>query len=184
MSKEDSDAIKKWVKVGHNLACAGLCYNAGVKITIIQIGKTKAPFLQEAEIEYLKRLGAYAKIKTITLKEAQPDGKNTVTAKEKEAAEIIKNIPEDSYVIALDENGRQFTSVEFAGLIRKNRDFEGGDITFITGGCYGLGAAILKKAHLRLSFGKFTFTHEIIRTLLLEQVYRAFTIISGKTYHY
>ena len=184
MSKEDSDAINKWVKVGHNLACGRLCYNAGVKITIIQIGKTKAHFLQQAEMEYLKRLGAYAKVKIITVKEAQAEGKNTQTAKEKEAAEIIKNIPDDSYVIALDENGRQYSSVEFAGLIRKNRDFEGGDITFITGGCYGLGAPVLEKAHLKLSFGKFTFTHEIIRTLLLEQVYRAFTIISGKSYHY
>lgn len=155
-----------------------------MKITVIQVGKTKSSYLQEAENEYLKRLGAYAKVKTITLKESQPYGKNTATAKEKEAAEIVRNLPKDSFVIALDERGRQFTSVEFADLIRKNRDFEGGDITFITGGCYGLSPQVLQRAGLKLSFGKFTYTHELIRTLLLEQIYRAFTIITGKTYHY
>ena len=172
------------VKDGRNLARRSLCYNARVKITIIQVGKTKSSYLQEAENEYLKRLGAYAKIKKITLKEAHPDGKNAATAKEKEAAEILKNFPKDSFIVALDERGRQFTSVEFADLVRKNRDFEGGDITFITGGCYGLGASVLGRAQLKLSFGNFTYTHELIRTLLLEQVYRAFTIIAGKTYHY
>ena len=172
------------VKVSRNLACSRLCYNAGVKITIIQVGKTKAPFLREAESEYLKRLGPYAKIKTITVREDGTDGKNKAAAKDKEAAEILKNLPKDSFIIALDERGRQFSSVEFADLIRKKRDFEGGNITFVTGGCYGLGAQILREANLRLSFGSFTYTHELIRTLLMEQVYRAFTIISGKTYHY
>jgi 23S rRNA (pseudouridine1915-N3)-methyltransferase len=155
-----------------------------VKITIIQVGKTRAPYLQEAENEYLKRLGAYAKIKTITLKEAHPDGKNTDIAKEREGTEILKNLPKDSFIVALDERGRQFTSVEFAELLQKRRDFEGGDVTFVTGGCYGLAASVLVRTHLKLAFGKFTFTHELIRTLLLEQVYRAFTIIAGKTYHF
>lgn len=155
-----------------------------MKIAIIQVGKTKASFLREAEKEYLKRLGAYAKIKTVTVKEGKPDSKNTSTAKEKEAAEILKNLPRDTYVVALDEHGRRFTSVEFADLMRKKRDFEGGDVTFITGGCYGLSDLVLARANLKLSFGSFTYTHEIIRTLLLEQVYRAFTIISGKAYHY
>jgi len=164
-----------------------LCYNAVVKITLIQVGKTKTAYLKEAETEYLKRLGPYAKIDVVTVKACSGEDSGLAArqvAKKKEAEEILKAIPLDSFVIALDETGRQFTSPEFAEIIRKNRDFEGGSIIFITGGSYGLDSSVLAKANLRLSFGKFTFTHEIIRTLLLEQVYRAFTIITGKTYHY
>lgn len=157
-------------------------------ITIIQIGKTKASYLQEAENEYLKRLKAYASVKVITLKEATLS-KGAVEAgrqqvKTKEAGEILKVIPEGNFVVCLDEHGKEFTSVEFAEFLRKKRDFEGGKLTFIIGGCYGLSDEILKLAHLKLSFSQFTFTHEIIRTLLLEQLYRAFTIVSRKTYHY
>jgi|WetSurMetagenome_2_1015567.scaffolds.fasta_scaffold138485_2 23S rRNA (pseudouridine1915-N3)-methyltransferase len=158
-----------------------------MKITLIQVAKTKTSYLQEAENEYLKRLGPYAKIETVTVKACSSEDSGLAArqiAKKKEAEEILKAMHRDSFVIALDETGRQYTSPEFAEIIRKNRDFSGADMTFITGGSYGLDESILKKAQLKLSFGRFTYTHEIIRTLLLEQVYRAFTIISGKTYHH
>jgi 23S rRNA (pseudouridine1915-N3)-methyltransferase len=175
------------VKDSRNLTRVPLCYNAVVKITIIQVSKTKTTNLLSAEQEYLKRLGPYAKIETITIKAFSGEDSGLSTrqiAKKKEAEEILKAIPKDTLVIALDETGRQFTSPEFAEAIRKNRDFEGANITFVTGGSYGLDESILKKAQLKLSFGKFTYTHEMIRTLLLEQIYRAFIIIAGKTYHY
>jgi len=158
-----------------------------MKITIIQVSKTKTAYLQSAENEYLKRLGPYAKIETVTVKSCAGVDSGLAArqiAKKKEAEEILKAVPRDSFVIALDETGRQYSSPEFAEIIKKNRDFGGGDITFITGGSYGLDASVLEKAGLKLSFGKFTYTHEIIRTLLLEQIYRAFTIIAGKVYHY
>ncbi len=164
-----------------------LCYNAAVKITIIQVGKTKAGYLREGENEYLKRLKPHADVKIITLKETAATGSGPASreqVKDKEAEAILQHLPAGSYIVALDEKGRQYTSTEFAALIEENRDFKGADITFITGGCYGLGVQIFKKAHLRLSFGLFTYTHELIRTLLLEQIYRSFSIITGKTYHY
>lgn len=160
-----------------------------MKITIIQIGKTKHSFVQEAEQEYLKRLQPQAKINIITLKESpafdhssSPTGRQKVKAEE--ALTILKNLRPSTKVIALDEHGRQFTSTDFATQISKFRDFEGADLTFIIGGPFGLDQSVLDKAQLVLSFSKFTFTHEMIRMLLLEQLYRAFSILQNKTYHY
>jgi len=159
-----------------------------VKITIIQVGKTKAAYLQEAEKEYLKRLLPYSKVQVITLQEelipkGNPQaGRNFV--KQKEAKRILGQLPEDSFIITLDERGQQFTSVEFAEFLKAKRDFEGGKLTFIIGGSYGLAEEVLQIANLKLSFSSFTFTHELIRTLLLEQLYRGFSILASKTYHY
>jgi 23S rRNA (pseudouridine1915-N3)-methyltransferase len=159
-----------------------------MKITIIQVGKTRQSYFQEAEAEYLKRLQPYAAVKIITLKEASaPYDQNESTravAKQKEALEIQRHIPADTFLIALDEHGKTISSVQFADFLRKKRDFEGANITFIIGGPFGLAEQILKQARLILSFSPMTFTHEMIRTILLEQIYRAFTIISGKKYHY
>lgn len=159
-----------------------------MRITILQIGKTKSSYFQEAEQEYLKRLQPHAKIEIVTLKEASaPYDQNESTrglAKQKEALDLQKHLPKDTFIIALDEKGKTLTSHAFADLLLKNRDFEGANITFIIGGPFGLAEQILKKAHLKLSFSSMTFTHEMIRTILLEQIYRAFTIISGKKYHY
>ena len=160
-----------------------------MKITIIQIGKTKHNFVQEAEQEYLKRLQPQSKIEIITLKESpafehssSPSGRQK--AKTEEAEAIIKNLRPISKIIALDERGKQLTSPDFAKQIEKFRDFEGADITFIIGGPFGLDQSVLDQAAIVLSFSKFTFTHEMIRMLLLEQLYRAFSILQNKTYHY
>lgn len=159
-----------------------------MKITILQIGKTKQSYFQEAEAEYLKRLRPYADVKILTLKEAQAsydhNESTRAVAKEKEATELLKHIPKDTFLMALDEHGKTQTSHQFAALLSKNKDFEGANLTFIIGGPFGLSAQILAKARLKLSFSPMTFTHEMIRTILLEQIYRAFTIIGGKKYHY
>lgn len=158
-----------------------------MQITILQISRTKHEFVAAAEAEYLKRLQAWAKVNVITLKESSTDSDSPAArqkAKSIEAANILEAIPKDTYLIALDEIGKQFTSPEFAKMIEKNRDFEGANLTFIIGGPFGLDEAVRKRANLLLGFSKFTFTHEMIRMLLLEQLYRAFTIISNKTYHY
>ena len=152
-------------------------------ITILQIGKTKHQFVSEAETEYLKRLFPFAKVDQNTLKEGKSQT-NIALTKEEESKTLIEHLPKDSFIIALDETGKNFTSREFADQIRKIRDFQGGKITFIIGGPFGLADSIKSKANLLLSFSKLTFTHEMIRMLLLEQLYRAFTIISNKTYHY
>ena len=159
-----------------------------MNITIIQIGKTKHSFFQEAELEYLKRLHTYAKLRMITLKESIiPSGSSSAgreIVKQKEAIEIKKHIPSDTFIVALDEKGKKIDSLKFADFLKQKKDFEGANVTFIIGGPYGLTSEMREKAHLVLSFSAFTFTHELIRVLLLEQLYRAFTIIAGKTYHY
>ena len=159
-----------------------------MKITILQIGKTKHTFFQESEQEYLKRLKPYIVTETITLKEREitkgdaEAGKKMVKAKE--AVEILKNIPKDSYIISLDERGKQYTSMEFAGLLNERMKQSTKNLVFIIGGTYGLDDIIKSQAHLLLSFSRFTFTHECIRTLLLEQIYRGYMILGGKSYHY
>jgi len=153
-----------------------------MNITIIQIGKTKPKYLQEAENEYLKRLQSYAKIQIITLKSAKRGEIKQI--KEEEGHQILQKIPKNSFVIALDENGKQMKSADFASFIDEKLQHGGGNITFIIGGCYGLAEFVLDKAELALSFSTFTFPHEMIRTILYEQIYRCFTLIQGKTYHY
>jgi 23S rRNA (pseudouridine1915-N3)-methyltransferase len=159
-----------------------------MKITIIQVDKTKTAFIKEAEAEYLKRLQPSATINVITVPQsklsAQPSPSERALIRQNEAKSILSKIPQASTVIALDERGKQFTSPEFADLLRNNRDFAGANLTFIIGGSYGLDESVLQKAKIQLSFSKFTFTHEMIRALLLEQIYRAFTILANKTYHY
>lgn len=157
-----------------------------MKITILQIGKTRQPFFQESEQEYLKRLKPYAKVQIITLKEGQglkdsPSHKELI--KQKEAAQILTSIAPKTFIIVLDERGKNLNSMEFAQFIKEKQNAGASDLTFIIGGAFGLSQEILKHANLQLSFSRFTFTHEMIRTLLLEQLYRAFTIIQGKTYH-
>lgn len=165
-----------------------------MKITIIQISKTKHRFFQEAEQEYLKRLQAFAKIEVITIKESvanqgSASESGRLSAKTKEGQEILKQIqtkrlPENSFIIALTEKGQSLNSVKFAEFLKQKIDFGPGHITFIIGGPFGLSDEVLKAAHYQLSFSAFTFTHEMIRVLLMEQLYRACTIMKGKTYHY
>lgn len=159
-----------------------------MRITILQIGKTKQSYFREAEEEYFKRLRPFADVNVVTIKEASaPYDQNDATrnvAKDKEALELLKHIPKNTFIVALDERGKTMDSRQFAQFIAKKRDFEGANVTFIIGGPFGLADQVLKKAGLKLSFSPMTFTHEMIRTILLEQIYRAFTILAGKKYHY
>lgn len=138
-----------------------------MKITIIQVGKTKNRHIAALESDLQKRLKSDCKLEILTVKEPK--------------------LPQNSFVIALDEHGKELKSTEFAALIKENRDKSGpkqGHITFIIGGPFGLPKAILTSADLNLALSRLTFTHEMVRPILLEQIYRAFTIIKGKTYHY
>jgi len=153
-----------------------------MKIYIIQIGKTKDKNIAELVSEYIKRTSPYAKVEFITLNEEKLTSSKT---KEKiielEGEKILKNISSE-FVVALDEKGKQFASTDFARIIKKQKD-AGQKITFIIGGAYGLSNEVKAKANLILSLSKMTFTHEMARLFLMEQVYRAFSIIAGKGYH-
>jgi 23S rRNA (pseudouridine1915-N3)-methyltransferase len=157
-------------------------------IQIIQIGKTKNSYIREAEQEYLQRLEGFGRVEVTVLRESHinESSNNQLRAKavEAEGKEILEALPKQSFVVVLDERGKSMDSVEFAQKLKQIRDYEGGKITFVIGGAFGLSDHVRSKANLLLSFSSFTFTHEMIRMLLLEQLFRASTILGNKTYHY
>lgn len=157
-------------------------------IQIIQIGKSKHNFIHEAISEYMKRLEQFAKVEIKILREAHvsvsANKQQRTKAVEEEGKTILNALPKKTYLVALDEKGKSMDSIQFGQMIKRIKDFEGGNLTLIIGGPFGLSEHVKSKADLILSFSEFTFTHEIIRILLLEQIYRAFTIIINKTYHY
>jgi 23S rRNA (pseudouridine1915-N3)-methyltransferase len=152
-------------------------------IKIICLGKTRETWIKQGIEEYQKRLNPVWKIqwqelKDISLKEAG----SVEVVKNKEALIINKAISQTDYIIALDEFGTGMSSTGFAHEL--NTLLMNKDVVFIIGGVYGLDSTILAKAALRLSFSNFTFPHQLIRLILIEQLYRAWTISTGKTYHY
>lgn len=156
-------------------------------IHIICLGKLKETYWQEAEAEYLKRLSPYFKIQIHELREESFDEKNPIEMiKEKEAKKIQEALEKikDSFIICLDEHGKQFSSVDFNKTITQSTTQQFNNLTFIIGGPLGLHESILKLAKLKLSFSQMTFTHQMVRIFLLEQIYRSSMIVAGRKYHY
>ncbi len=158
-----------------------------MKITLITVGKIKEKYLKDAIAEYSKRLSKYCKLEIIEVAdEKTPDNASgTVenTIRSKEAERILKYVKEDAYVITLEIQGKQLTSEELADKIDKLGVQGTSHIIFIIGGSIGLGEEVLKKSNYALSFSKMTFPHQLMRVILLEQVYRSYRIISGEPYH-
>ena len=158
-----------------------------MKITIIAVGKIKEKYLKDAITEYSKRLGRYCRLEMIEVAdEKTPDhaSENMEDAiREKEAERIGKYIKEDAYLVTLEIQGRQLTSEEFADKIEKLGVSGIGHMIFIIGGSIGLGKSILEKSDYALSFSKMTFPHQLMRVILLEQIYRSYRIINGEPYH-
>jgi len=154
-----------------------------MKIKIITVSKTKSEYSQ-AESEFLKRLRQYADIEILNLKEEPiTKNRNYDEIMEIEGDKILDKLDKEYFNIALHVMGQQKTSEEFANLLEEIKDFKGGKICFIIGGPLGLSQKVLAGADLVLSFSKMTFTHQLIRLLLLEQVYRGFEILKGTDYH-
>lgn len=148
---------------------------------MLQVGKTKESAIAELEAEYEKRLQPFAKWENLTLNPSKRDERDQVQSEEKEA--FLEKLDRDARIIALDERGKQMSTEEFAELLRHERDFGSGRVQFLIGGSHGLHPDVLAAAHEKLSLSKMTFTHEMVRVFLKEQVYRAFTILAGKKYH-
>lgn len=153
-------------------------------IKIIAIGKLKESYWKDAETEYQKRLRPYAKIDIQELPE-EPfrDGDDREKIKLKEAEKIQKILPEGGLVLMLHEKGNEFTSEELSTFLEKNST-RGETITFIIGGPLGLHQSLLQNNFIQISLSQLTFPHQMVRTLLLEQIYRGVTIQKGKQYHY
>jgi len=155
-----------------------------MQITLIQIGKTKFSYLQEGISDYHKRLKHYINFEEITI----PDIKNaknlSVTEiKKKEGEMVLKMIEKPAFLILLDERGKQSSSEEFAEFIRKNMN-SGKDIVLLVGGAYGFSEDVYSRANDTVSLSKMTFSHQLVRLIFAEQLYRAMTIIKGEPYHH
>ena len=149
-------------------------------IKIITVGSIKEKYLKDAIDEYKKRISKYTNIEIIEVKdEGIVEEKKAIKL---ESEKIEKYLNEKSYLITLEIEGKQMTSVEFSDKIN-NILIENSNITFVIGGSYGLSEGIKNKANYHLSFSKMTFPHQLFRVLLLEQIYRAFKIINNEKYH-
>ena len=157
-----------------------------MNVTVIAVGKLKESYLRDGCAEYVKRLTPYAKVNVIEVNEERcsdnptPSEINNVIAKEGER--ILSKIPKGAQVIALCIEGKEYSSPDFAGLI-ESVAMNSSHICFVIGGSFGLSGDIKKAGVNRLSFGKMTLPHQLARMVLLEQVYRAFSIINNSKYH-
>lgn len=158
-----------------------------MRITVVCVGKIKEKYFTMGIDEYSKRLSRYCKLEIIQVPdEKTPDNASEaeeLMIKKKEGERILKNIKDNAYVIALAIEGKMLTSEELADKIDKLG--VGGDshIAFVIGGSLGLDDDVLKRADYKLSFSKMTFPHQMMRMVLLEQVYRGYRILNGEPYH-
>lgn len=154
------------------------------KLTILAVGALKEPFWKAAIAEYEKRLSAYAKTRVIEVAET-PFGSPTEapTVLRSEAVKLQGRIPEGAFTVALVKEGRALTTEKFAETVA--REGQGGrEIVFLIGGPLGLSSELATACHMKLSLSSLTFTHGEARAVLFEQLYRAMTVLAGKTYHY
>ncbi|MFT4006196.1 MAG: 23S rRNA (pseudouridine(1915)-N(3))-methyltransferase RlmH [Lacrimispora sp.] len=158
-----------------------------MKITLVTVGKIKEKFYTDAIAEYSKRLSRYCKLDIVQVAdEKTPDSAGEAVEKqikEKEGERILSSIKDGAYVIALAIDGETLDSVELSEKINGLGIGGVSQIVFVIGGSLGLSDAVLRRADYKLSFSKMTFPHQLMRVVLLEQIYRSYRIISGEPYH-
>ena len=158
-----------------------------MKITVLTVGKIKEKYLRDAIAEYTTRLSRYCKLEIIEVADEKTPDNASENAEEmirqKEAERLLKYIREDAYLITLEIGGKQLTSEEFSEKIEKLGIQGTSHIIFVIGGSIGIGKEVLKKSDYALSFSKMTFPHQLMRVILLEQIYRGYRIMSGEPYH-
>lgn len=157
-----------------------------MNINIISVGKIKEKYFTAAIDEYAKRLSRFVKLNITEVPDEKiPDnasGKEMELVKEKEGAKILAKLPQNSFVVTLCIEGKELSSEELAEKI-SDISMTSSNITFIIGGSLGLADAVKCKSNLRLSFGRMTLPHQLMRVVLLEQIYRAFKINNNESYH-
>ncbi len=151
-----------------------------MKIRIIAVGKIKDPMLQQKIADYLNKLGKGIEVSLLEV----PDGKGPAPELRKQESEkILDRLPERSLIVALDERGKELDSLQFAELIKKLIN-QGRDLALIIGGAYGLDEKVRTRADLTLALSQLTFSRELARLVLAEQIFRAWSIIKGNPYHH
>ncbi|WP_404335618.1 23S rRNA (pseudouridine(1915)-N(3))-methyltransferase RlmH [Planococcus rifietoensis] len=158
-----------------------------MNISIVTVGKLKEKYLKAGIAEYAKRLGAYAKIMEVEVADEkapeQLSEADMEIVKKKEGERILAKIPQDAYVIALAIDGKMKTSEQLAKDMESLMTYGRSKVVFVIGGSLGLHEEVLKRADEKLSFSKMTFPHQLMKLILLEQVYRGFRIMKGEPYH-
>ena len=158
-----------------------------MKITLLTVGKIKEKYLKDAIAEYSKRLSKYCKLEIIEVAdEKTPDNASEVVEnviRDKEGERLLKYVKDDAFVITLEIKGKMMTSEELAEKIDTLGIRGVSHIMFIIGGSIGLGEDVIKRSDFALSFSKMTFPHQLMRVILLEQIYRSYRIINHEPYH-
>lgn len=156
-----------------------------MKITLLTVGKTDRDWVKQGIDVYASRMKHYFPFSIMEI----PELKNASSLSEeqiktKEGELILKNLKPSEDVILLDERGREFSSLEFARLLQDKISYKGKDIVFVIGGAYGFSEAVRQRANSKISLSKMTFSHQMVRAIFTEQLYRAFTIMKGEPYHH
>jgi len=155
-----------------------------MKIRVLHLGKTVSPLLKQLIDEYLLRLKPMAGIEWKELPEPKNASKFPVEIRKKKEAEVfLKHIFPGDTLILLDEKGKLMSSLDFAGFLQKKMLHSAGDLVFVTGGAYGFDRSMYERASMLLSLSPMTFSHQLVRLIFAEQLYRAFSIIHNKPYH-
>ena len=156
-----------------------------MKIQLIIIGKTNQNFVQQGLIEFRSRLEHYYPFEIETIQDIKNTKQLSVEQlKEKEGEKFLQSFQPGDYIVLLDERGKEFTSVEFAGYIEKKAHTGSKRLVFVIGGAYGFSPAVYEAAHEKIALSKMTFPHQLIRLVFIEQLYRAMTILNNEPYHH
>ena len=156
-----------------------------MKITLLTVGKTDKDWVKQGIDIYASRMKHYFPFSIVEI----PELKNVSSLsqdqiKTKEGELILKNVKPADDVILLDERGRDFSSMEFAKVLQDKISYNGKDIIFVIGGAYGFSDAVRQRSNSKISLSKMTFSHQMVRAIFVEQLYRAFTIMKGEPYHH
>ena len=157
-----------------------------MKIKIYAIGKIK-DFYKLGVDEYVKRLSSYCKIEIVEIKDEsiseKPSEGEIKKAIDAEGKRVLSQVKDNEYLVSLDLNKKEYTSIEFSSFIKKELETHGSNISFVIGGSYGLSDELKARVNASICLSKMTFPHQLARLILLEQIYRAFKILNNETYH-
>lgn len=154
-----------------------------MRISLLFLGKTKSPYLGAGIDDFCKRLRHHAEIDLVILKEVKPAGKPDAQIKKEDGKLLLAHLVHKDFVLALDPGGKQITSEQLAETLEHWRDNGISQIKIVIGGALGLSDEVLARANLTISLSRMTFTHEMARLIIVEQIYRAYNILTGTGYH-
>lgn len=155
-----------------------------MKITLLAIGKTNSAEIRNIFDDYAKRINRYTKFEAVYIDNHQQKFSDNEKQKIKEGELILKKLQAGDYLILLDEKGKEFNSVQFAEQLNSLFNQSIKNIYFVIGGAYGFSDEVYLRSNAKISLSRMTFSHQIIRTIFAEQLYRAFTIINNEPYHH